>query len=95
MKRWDELGIYRWDPTLGRDETFAVDTPPLTVSGSLHVGHVFSYTHQDVLVRFQRMRGKNIAYPMAPSVFEPSPKWWSSSKVRASQTFRPRSLMPV
>ncbi|MCJ7755453.1 MAG: valine--tRNA ligase, partial [Thermoanaerobaculales bacterium] len=61
---WDEWGIYRWDPTVPRDQTFVVDTPPPTVSGSLHVGHVFSYTHQDLLVRFQRMTGKNIAFPM-------------------------------
>ncbi len=61
---WDDWGIYRWDPTVSREETFVVDTPPPTVSGSLHVGHVFSYTHQDLLVRYQRMTGKNIAYPM-------------------------------
>jgi valyl-tRNA synthetase len=63
-QRWDEWGIYRWDPTVPRDRTFVVDTPPPTVSGSLHVGHVFSYTHQDLLVRYQRMIGKNIAFPM-------------------------------
>jgi len=62
--RWEEQGLHRWDPTRGREETFVVDTPPPTVSGSLHVGHVFSYTHQDVLVRYQRMQGRNIAYPM-------------------------------
>jgi valyl-tRNA synthetase len=61
---WDEWGIYRWDPSVPRDRTFVVDTPPPTVSGSLHVGHVFSYTHQDLLVRYQRMIGKNIAFPM-------------------------------
>jgi valyl-tRNA synthetase len=49
--RWREMGIYRWDPARGRDETFVVDSPPPTVSGSLHVGHVFSYTHQDLIVR--------------------------------------------
>ena len=64
MSRWDESGLHRWDPTRGRDETFIVDTPPPTVSGSLHVGHVFSYTHQDLVVRYQRMKGKNISYPM-------------------------------
>ena len=47
-----------------RDEVFAIDTPPPTVSGSLHVGHVFSYTHTDVIARFQRMRGKAVFYPM-------------------------------
>lgn len=63
-KKWDEWGIHSWDESRGREETFVVDTPPPTVSGSLHVGHVFSYTHQDLIVRYQRMKGKNIAYPM-------------------------------
>jgi len=63
-QQWDEWGIYKWDPSLPRDQTFVVDTPPPTVSGSLHVGHVFSYTHEDLLVRYQRMIGKNIAFPM-------------------------------
>jgi len=61
---WEQAGIYHYDPTRGREETFVVDTPPPTVSGSLHVGHVFSYTHTDVIVRYQRMRGKNIFYPI-------------------------------
>ena len=47
-----------------RDEVYSIDTPPPTVSGSLHVGHVFSYTHTDVIARFQRMRGKAVFYPM-------------------------------
>jgi valyl-tRNA synthetase len=64
MERWEQHSIHRWDPTRSRTETFVVDTPPPTVSGELHVGHVFSYTHQDVVVRYQRMLGKNIAYPM-------------------------------
>ena len=63
-QRWDEWEIYKWDPSLPRDQTFVVDTPPPTVSGSLHVGHVFSYNHEDLLVRYQRMIGKNIAFPM-------------------------------
>jgi len=61
---WEESGIYRWDPARPRGETFVVDTPPPTVSGELHMGHVFSYTHTDVVVRFQRMRGKNVFYPL-------------------------------
>lgn len=61
---WEEQGVYRWDPSRGRDETFVVDTPPPTVSGSLHIGHICSYTHTDLMVRFQRMAGKNIYYPM-------------------------------
>ncbi|HTV21271.1 MAG TPA: class I tRNA ligase family protein, partial [Polyangiaceae bacterium] len=61
---WQKAGIYHYDETRPRSETFVVDTPPPTVSGSLHVGHVFSYTQPDVVVRFWRMRGKNIFYPM-------------------------------
>ena len=62
--RWQEMGIHRWDPARARNETFVVDSPPPTVSGSLHVGHVFSYTHQDLIVRQRRMAGMNIFYPM-------------------------------
>ena len=61
---WERTGIYRYDPSRGRAETFVVDTPPPTVSGSLHIGHVFSYTHTDLIVRYRRMRGDNIFYPM-------------------------------
>jgi valyl-tRNA synthetase len=61
---WKDNGVYSWDPDRPREETFIVDTPPPTVSGSLHIGHVFSYTHQDLLARYQRMRGKNLCYPM-------------------------------
>ena len=63
-ERWERAGLYRWDPSRPRAETFSVDTPPLTVSGSLHIGHVFSFTQADLLVRYQRMTGKNIAYPI-------------------------------
>ena len=62
-REWERLGIHRWDPTRPREETFVVDTPPPTVSGSLHIGHVFSYTQTDVAARHQRMRGKNV-YPL-------------------------------
>ena len=61
--RWEANGVYRFERQ-GAGEPFAIDTPPPTVSGSLHVGHVFSYTHEDLLVRYQRMIGKNIAFPM-------------------------------
>ena len=43
---------------------YSIDTPPPTVSGSLHVGHVFSYTHTDLIARYQRMRGKHVFYPI-------------------------------
>ena len=61
---WQRDGVYHYDETRPREETFVVDTPPPTASGSLHIGHVFSYTQADVVVRYQRMRGKNIFYPM-------------------------------
>jgi valyl-tRNA synthetase len=64
IPRWEAAGIYRFDRSRPRGEVFAIDTPPPTVSGSLHVGHVFSYTHTDVVARFQRMRGKAVFYPM-------------------------------
>ncbi|MFP5378187.1 MAG: valine--tRNA ligase [Vicinamibacteria bacterium] len=62
--RWEEAGTYRFERGRPRHEVYAIDTPPPTVSGSLHVGHVFSYTHTDIVARFQRMRGKAVFYPM-------------------------------
>ncbi|AOZ72933.1 valine--tRNA ligase [Boudabousia tangfeifanii] len=61
---WREAGTYSFDAKAERDDIFSIDTPPPTVSGSLHVGHVFSYTHTDVLARFRRMRGQTVFYPM-------------------------------
>ncbi|MFD9896386.1 valine--tRNA ligase [Amycolatopsis sp. NPDC059027] len=61
---WESSGIYHFDRTKTRDEVYAIDTPPLTASGSLHIGHVFSYTHTDVLARYQRMRGREVFYPI-------------------------------
>ncbi len=61
---WENQGTYRFDPSKTREEIYSIDTPPPTVSGSLHVGHVFSYTHTDTVARYQRMRGKEVFYPM-------------------------------
>ncbi|PSK84202.1 valyl-tRNA synthetase [Murinocardiopsis flavida] len=61
---WDESGVYHFDRTASRPDVYSIDTPPPTVSGSLHIGHVFSYTHTDIVARFQRMRGKSVFYPM-------------------------------
>ncbi|MDX3188975.1 valine--tRNA ligase [Streptomyces sp. MN03-5084-2B] len=61
---WESTGAYRFDRTKTRDEIYSIDTPPPTVSGSLHIGHVFSFTHTDVLARFKRMRGLEVFYPM-------------------------------
>ena len=63
-ERWEREGVYRFDRTKPRAGIYAIDTPPPTVSGSLHVGHVFSYTHTDIVARFQRMRGREVFYPM-------------------------------
>ena len=62
--RWEADQVYRFDRGQPRAAVYAIDTPPPTVSGSLHVGHVFSYTHTDIIARFHRMRGRAVFYPM-------------------------------
>ncbi|OFW05957.1 MAG: valine--tRNA ligase [Acidobacteria bacterium RIFCSPLOWO2_02_FULL_68_18] len=62
--RWEQDGTCRFERGRPRAEVYSIDTPPPTISGSLHVGHVFSYTHTDVVARFERMRGKAVFYPM-------------------------------
>jgi valyl-tRNA synthetase len=64
IQRWADEGVYRFDTSATREQVFAIDTPPPTVSGSLHVGHMFSYTHTDLIARYQRMRGKAVFYPI-------------------------------
>ena len=64
IEKWEQSGVYTFDRNASRDQVFAIDTPPPTVSGSLHMGHVFSYTHTDTVARFWRMRGKSVFYPM-------------------------------
>ena len=61
---WESDGVYSFNPQAEKKNVFSVDTPPPTASGSLHVGHVFSYTHTDVIARYQRMIGKDVFYPM-------------------------------
>ena len=63
-QRWETDGVYRFDRTATRDQVFSIDTPPPTVSGSLHMGHVFSYTHTDNIARYRRMAGDKVFYPM-------------------------------
>ena len=63
-KQWEAAGTYHFDRSRERPDVFSIDTPPPTVSGSLHIGHVFSYSHTDMMARFQRMRGKAVFYPI-------------------------------
>ena len=64
VARWRDEDTYRFDRSQPRENVFSIDTPPPTVSGKLHVGHVFSYTHTDLVARYQRMSGKAVFYPM-------------------------------
>jgi len=52
--RWEEDGVYVRRSVAERANVYAIDTPPPTVSGELHMGHVLSYTHTDTIARFQR-----------------------------------------
>jgi len=63
QKYWEENNIYVYHPN-PKKETYSIDTPPPTVSGKMHMGHAFSYTQQDIIARYQRMRGKNVFFPM-------------------------------
>jgi valyl-tRNA synthetase len=64
LARWESESTYRFNREATRESVFSIDTPPPTVSGELHIGHVFSYTQGDVVARFWRMRGKDVFYPM-------------------------------
>ena len=63
-EEWEAAGTFRFDRTATRDRVFSIDTPPPTVSGSLHIGHIFSNTHTDCVARYRRMAGEEVFYPM-------------------------------
>ncbi len=64
QERWHKSGVYSWNAAEPRSHTFSIDTPPPTVSGLLHMGHVFCYVQTDFIARYQRMSGKNVFYPI-------------------------------
>src|SRR4029078_13388696 len=63
-QQWQADGTYHFDRSRERADVYSIDTPPPTVSGSLHVGHVLSFTHTDTMARYMRMLGKSVFYPM-------------------------------
>jgi valyl-tRNA synthetase len=63
MNSWQLMGIYHFDIEK-HGQVFSIDTPPATVSGNLHMGHIYSYTHADIIARFKRMQGYKVFYPM-------------------------------
>ena len=63
QKYWQENGIYKFDPKSSKP-TFSIDTPPPTVSGKLHIGHISGFTQADMIARYHRMQGKNLFYPL-------------------------------
>jgi valyl-tRNA synthetase len=62
--RWETSGVYAWSAEESGKAAYVIDTPPPTVSGFLHIGHVYSYTQTDLIARYQRMSGRNVFYPM-------------------------------
>jgi valyl-tRNA synthetase len=62
QKFWEDEGVFKYDPS-SPAEVYSVDTPPPTVSGALHIGHIFSYTQADIIIHFWKMTGRNVYYP--------------------------------
>jgi valyl-tRNA synthetase len=63
-KQWEVDQTYAFDRTKERADVYSIDTPPPTASGTLHFGSVCSYTQKDLIARYQRMRGKEVFYPI-------------------------------
>jgi len=60
---WQEKGVYHFDKNSKRP-TFSIDTPPPTVSGKLHIGHISGFAQADMMARFHRMSGNNLYFPL-------------------------------
>lgn len=63
LKFWESNKIYAFDPNDTKRKIFSIDTPPPTVSGKMHLGHAFSYSQQDFIARYRRMKGDNVFFP--------------------------------
>ena len=59
---WQKTGIYKFD-TNSKQPIYSIDTPPPTVNGKIHIGHIFSYSQAEVMARYKRMKGFNVFYP--------------------------------
>jgi valyl-tRNA synthetase len=102
-QKWKNLKINQYNPNISREETFVVDTPPPGISGTLHMGHVFSYTQTDFIVRYKRMIGKNIFYPMGfddnglptEKLVEKTKKIKSTSMSRAEFVSLCKEVVPI
>lgn len=60
---WDEKGVNDFNPNSTK-ELFTIDTPPPTISGALHLGHIYSYTQAEIIARYKRLAGFNVRYPI-------------------------------
>jgi len=63
QKFWQEQGVYKFDKEDRVKPIYSIDTPPPTVSGKIHIGHIFSYSQAEFVARYKRMRGYNVFYP--------------------------------
>ncbi len=59
---WQEKGIYKFDENSDKP-VYSIDTPPPTVNGKIHIGHIFSYSQAEIMARYKRMKGFNVFYP--------------------------------
>ncbi|EQD36271.1 valyl-tRNA synthetase [mine drainage metagenome] len=92
---WEEHSTYAFDPA-AKGRIYSIDSPPPTVSGELHMGHSFSYVHQDIIARFKRMSGYNVFYPMG---FDdnglPTEKYSEKMSGKRLRDFEPRQFIDL
>ena len=61
MNYWKENNVYEFKPD--QREVYSIDTPPPTVNGKIHIGHIFSYSQAEMMARYKRLKGFNVFYP--------------------------------